>query len=359
MLDKLARIADRFEEITALLSQPEVISDSKRFQSLSKEQAKMASIVDVFQELSSKQSELEDNIKMSKDPEEDPEMREMAKEEVLSLKKNISRLQDEAKILLMPKDPDDEKNTILEIRAGTGGDEAALFVADLYKMYLKFAEQNKWRVEVMSSNSTGIGGFKEIVISIEGKNVYSRLKFEAGTHRVQRVPQTETQGRVHTSAVTVAVLPEAEDVDVEINQIDLRIDTYRSQGAGGQHVNTSDSAIRITHNPTGIVVTCQEERSQLKNKNKAMKHLKAKLYEVQLAAVISEEAEMRKNMVGSGDRSERIRTYNYPQGRITDHRIGLTLYKLEEFMNSGNLNEVVDALVANHQAELLEKQEKM
>jgi peptide chain release factor 1 len=359
MLDKLAKIADRFEELTSLLSQPEVISDSKRFQSLSKEQAKMSGVVEVFQVLSRKQQELDDNISMSKDPEEDPEMREMAKEEVLSLKKEVSQLQDEAKVLLMPKNPDDEKNTILEIRAGTGGDEAALFAADLYRMYLKFAEQNKWRVEVMSSNSTGIGGFKEIVISIEGKNVYSRLKFEAGTHRVQRVPQTETQGRVHTSAVTVAVLPEAEDVDVEINTNDLRIDTYRSQGAGGQHVNTSDSAIRITHNPTGIVVTCQEERSQLKNKNKAMKHLKAKLYEVQLAAVVSEEAELRKSMVGSGDRSERIRTYNYPQGRMTDHRIGLTLYRLEELMSNGDLNDIVDALVSDHQAELLEKQDRM
>lgn len=359
MLEKLAKIADRFEEITALLSQPDVISDSKRFQSLSKEQAKMSGIVEVFQMLSRSQQELEDNIILSQDPEEDPEMREMAKEEVLSLKKEVARLQSEAKILLMPKDPDDEKNTIIEIRAGTGGDEAALFVADLYRMYMKFAEQNKWRVEVMSSNATGIGGFKEIVFSVEGKNVYSRLKFEAGTHRVQRVPQTETQGRVHTSAVTVAVLPEAEDVDVEINPVDLRIDTYRSQGAGGQHVNTSDSAIRITHNPTGIVVTCQEERSQLKNKNKAMKHLKAKLYEVQLEALVTEEAEMRKSMVGSGDRSERIRTYNYPQGRVTDHRIGLTLYKLEELMHSGDLGEIVDALSANHQAELLEKQDQM
>ncbi|MBT4638487.1 MAG: peptide chain release factor 1 [Deltaproteobacteria bacterium] len=359
MLDKLAKIADRFEEITALLSQPEIISDSKRFQSLSKEQAKMASLVDVFQSLTEKHQELEGNIQMSKDPEEDPEMRDMAKEEVLRLKKEISQFQEEAKILLMPKDPDDEKNTILEIRAGTGGDEAALFVADLYRMYLKFAEQKKWRVDVMNSSSTGIGGFKEIVISIEGKSVYSRLKFEAGTHRVQRVPKTETQGRVHTSAVTVAVLPEAEDVDVEVNVNDLRIDTYRSQGAGGQHVNTSDSAIRITHNPTGIVVTCQEERSQLKNKNKAMKHLKAKLYEVQLDAVTTEAAEMRKNMVGSGDRSERIRTYNYPQGRITDHRIGLTLYKLEEMMSSGDLDEVVDALTTNHQAELLDQQDKM
>jgi len=359
MLDKLAKIADRFEEITALLSQPETISDSKRFQNLSKEQAKLAALVDVFQHLTDKQQELEGNIQLSKDPEEDPEMRDLAKEEVLRLKKEISQFQEEAKFLLMPKDPDDEKNTILEIRAGTGGDEAALFVADLYRMYLKFAEQNKWRVDIMNSSPTGIGGFKEIVISIEGKNVYSRLKYEAGTHRVQRVPKTETQGRVHTSAVTVAVLPEAEDVDIEINAIDLRIDTYRSQGAGGQHVNTTDSAIRITHNPTGIVVTCQEERSQLKNKNKAMKHLKAKLYEMQLEAAVTEAAEMRKSMVGSGDRSERIRTYNYPQGRITDHRIGLTLYKLEEMMSNGDLDEIVNALTTNHQAELLEQQDKM
>jgi len=359
MLHKLAKIADRFEEITALLSQPEVISDSKRFQKLSIEQAKMAELVAVFYQLSRKQTELDDNLMISKDPGEDPEMREMAREEVINLKREVARLQEEAKLLLMPKNPDDEKNTILEIRAGTGGEEAALFVADLYRMYLKFAERNRWHVEVVSSHPTGIGGFKEIVLSIEGRNVYSRLKFEAGTHRVQRVPQTETQGRVHTSAVTVAVLPEAEDVDVEINPADLRIDTYRSQGAGGQHVNTSDSAIRITHNPTGIVVTCQEERSQHKNKSKAMKHLKAKLYEVQLAARVSEEAELRKSMVGSGDRSERIRTYNYPQGRVTDHRVGLTLYRLEDLMSSGDLDEIVDALVANHQAELLEKQERM
>lgn len=359
MLGKLAKIADRFEEITALLSQPEVLSDSQRYQKLSKEQAKISAIVEVFHELSRKEKELEENILLSKNPEEDPEMREMAREEIFGLKKEVARLQEQAKVLLMPKNPDDEKNTILEIRAGTGGDEAALFVADLYRMYLKFSEHNKWRVEVVSSNPTGIGGFKEIVISIEGKNVYSRLKFEAGTHRVQRVPQTETQGRVHTSAVTVAVLPEAEDVDVEINPSDLRIDTYRSQGAGGQHVNTSDSAIRITHNPTGIVVTCQDERSQLKNKNKAMKHLRAKLYDVQMAALISQEAEMRKIMVGSGDRSERIRTYNYPQGRVTDHRIGLTLYKLDELMSNGDLDEIVDALAANHQALLLEKHDRM
>ncbi|MCP4754234.1 MAG: peptide chain release factor 1 [Proteobacteria bacterium] len=359
MLDKLAKIADRFEELTALLSHPEVISDSKRFQSLSKEQAKMTPVVEVFQELTRKQQELDDNHQLASDLDEDPEMRELAREEVLRLKEEIAALGDKAKLLLLPRDPDDEKNTILEIRAGTGGNEAALFAADLYKMYLKYAEQNHWKVDTVNSSPTEIGGFKEIAVSIEGKNVFSRLKFEAGTHRVQRVPQTETQGRVHTSAVTVAVLPEAEDVDIEINPSDLRIDTYRSQGAGGQHVNTSDSAIRITHQPTGIVVTCQEERSQLKNKNKAMKHLKAKLYEVQVEAVADEEAQLRKSMVGSGDRSERIRTYNYPQGRITDHRIGLTLYKLEEIMNGGDIGEVVESLIAHHQADLLKSQDKI
>jgi peptide chain release factor 1 len=354
MLEKLARIADRYEEISALLSQPEVISDSKRLQRLSKEQAKIASLATVFQALSQKEKELEENRQLAKDEDEDPEMRAMAREEIDRLKSETDELHKQARVLLLPKDPNDTKNTILEIRAGTGGEEAALFVADLYRMYLRFAEQNGWRVETMHASPTGIGGFKEIVVSIEGKNVYSRLKFEAGTHRVQRIPQTETQGRVHTSAVTVAVLPEADDIDVAINPSDLRIDTYRSQGAGGQHVNTTDSAIRITHLPTGVVVNCQEERSQLKNKNKAMKHLKAKLYEIQAAAAASLEAEQRRDMVGSGDRSERIRTYNYPQGRITDHRIGLTLYRLDELMNSGDIDEIVDALTANHQAEQLE-----
>jgi peptide chain release factor 1 len=353
MLEKLAKIADRFDEITAMLNQPEAIADSRQFQALSKEQSRLLPIVDVFKELTRKEKELEESGRIVKDPEEDPEIRELAKEELHGLRREIGALQEKAKVLLLPKDPDDDKNIILEIRAGTGGEEAALFVADLYRMYLKFAERNKWKTEVMSSSPTGIGGFKEVVISIEGKNVFSRLKFEAGTHRVQRVPVTETQGRVHTSAVTVAVLPEAEDIEVEINPSDLRIDTYRSQGAGGQHVNTSDSAIRITHLPTNIVVTCQEERSQLKNKNKAMKHLKAKLYEVQLADAANEEARLRKNMVGSGDRSERIRTYNFPQGRITDHRIAVSLYKLEEIINNGDISQLVDALMANHQADLL------
>jgi len=356
MLDKLAEITSRYDEITSLLSQPEVISDNKRFQSLSKEQAKMLPVVEVFHEIDKKQQELEDNNQLASDPDEDQEMRDLAKEEIYRLKDEIESLSEKAKVLLLPRNPDDEKNTIVEIRAGTGGNEAALFVADLYKMYMKFAELNQWKTGIVNVSPTEIGGYKEIAVSIEGKNVYSRLKFEAGTHRVQRVPQTETQGRVHTSAVTVAVLPEAEDIDIAIKNNDLRIDTYRSQGAGGQHVNTSDSAIRITHLPTGIVVTCQEERSQLKNRNKAMKHLKAKLYEKKLEEAASEEAELRKNMIGSGDRSERIRTYNYPQGRITDHRIGLTLYRLEEILTGGDLNEVVDSLTAHQQADLLKAQ---
>ena len=353
MFEKLAKISDRYEEIMALLAQPDNISDSRKFQQLSKEQAKIEPIVAAFQALKQKQEELGDNEVMANDSEEDPEVRALAREEVAKLKKEVEELEHQARILLLPKDPDDEKNCILEIRAGTGGEEAALFAADLFRMYSRFAELNRWKLEVVNSNPTGIGGFKEIVASIEGKSVFSRLKFEAGTHRVQRVPATETQGRVHTSAVTVAVLPEAEDIDIEVHMSDLKIDTYRSQGAGGQHVNTTDSAIRITHMPTGIVVTCQEERSQIKNRAKAMKHLKAKLYEQELEAATTEEAELRKSMVGSGDRSERIRTYNFPQGRITDHRINLSLYKLEEVLNNGDINEIIDALAANQQADLL------
>jgi len=356
MIDKLAKIADKFEEITALLSQPEIINDSKKLQNLAKEQAKILPIYDLFQVLNQKSIELSENTQMAGDSEEDPEMRELAKAEAITLTKEIEKLNQDAQILLLPKNPDDDKNTILEIRAGIGGDEAGLFVADLFRMYQKFAELNKWKLEVMNSSVTGIGGFKEIVVSIEGKNVFSRLKFEMGNHRVQRVPATETQGRVHTSAVTVAVLPESEDIDIEINTADLKVDTYRSQGAGGQHVNTTDSAIRITHVPTGVVVTCQEERSQIKNRAKAMKHLKAKLYEIQIEAAQTEEAELRKKMVGSGDRSERIRTYNYPQGLVTDHRIGLKLYKLDSIINGGDIDCIIDPLTAHQQAELLKNQ---
>ncbi len=354
MLDKLAKIADKYEELTALLASPEVIGDSRRLQDLSKEQAKIQPIFELFRKLTDKQRELEDNAPLV----DDPEMRDLARDEIKRLKEEIDTLNSKAQLLLLPKDPDDEKSTILEIRAGTGGGEAALFVADLYRMYQKFAELNGWKFESMDSHATEIGGFKEIAVSVEGKNVFSRLKYEAGTHRVQRVPVTETQGRVHTSAVTVAVLPEADDIDIALSQTDLRIDTYRSQGAGGQHVNTTDSAIRITHIPTGVVVTCQAERSQIKNRAKAMKHLKAKLYEIQVEAATSEAAQRRKKMVGTGDRSERIRTYNYPQGRITDHRIGLTLYKLDEIMGGGDINCFVDPLTAHHQADLLKTETK-
>ncbi|MDH5559252.1 MAG: peptide chain release factor 1 [Deltaproteobacteria bacterium] len=353
MLEKLASIADRYQELTDALSQPQVTEDLNRFRDLSREQSKLQPLVELFEELRQQQKELDENILISKDTSEDPEIRDMAKAEIPALKESISQLEENARILLLPKNPDDEKSIILEIRAGTGGDEAALFVADLYRMYSRFAEQNRWKVEVIESHATGIGGFKEISVSIEGKDVYGQLKFEAGTHRVQRVPSTETQGRVHTSAVTVAVLPEADDIEIEINPADLRVDTYRAQGAGGQHVNTTDSAIRITHVPTGIVVSCQEERSQHKNRSKALKHLKAKLYEVQLQQTMDDEAKLRKSMVGSGDRSERIRTYNYPQGRITDHRIGLTVYRLEEIMGTGEIKEIVESLITSHQANLL------
>ena len=356
MLDKLARIADRYEEVSALLERPEVVGNTKKLQELSKEQAKLSPIYKLFNRLKKATEELEGNQAILADPKEDPEMKEMAKSELPDLKKAVEALEKEAQILLLPKDPDDDKNVILEIRAGTGGDEAGLFAGDLLRMYQKFAEANRWKVELLDASPAPQGGFKEVSLSIEGGHVFARMKFEAGTHRVQRVPSTETQGRIHTSACTVAILPEATEVEVQINLADLRIDTYRSSGAGGQHVNKTDSAIRITHLPTGLVVQCQDERSQTKNKSRAMKHLQAKLYEQQAAAQSSELAALRKNMVGSGDRSERIRTYNYPQGRITDHRIGLTLYNLSEVMNSGDINEIVDALASDQQADLLKSQ---
>ncbi len=358
MLDRLAPLFSRFEELNALLSSPTVLGDSQRLQKLSKEQAKLAPLAQLYQELHQVSEDLAGNQAIANDPAEDPEMREMAKGEIPSLKKRLEALQQEAQLALLPKDPDDDKNIILEIRAGTGGEEAALFTANLFRMYQRFAEKKGWKIEVLDINETDLGGFKEIVASIEGNNIYAKMKFESGTHRVQRVPATETQGRVHTSACTVAVLPEAQEVEVDINPVDLKIDTYRSSGAGGQHVNTTDSAIRITHLPSGVVVQCQEERSQIKNRAKAMKYLAAKLYEIQAETSRNEEAALRKSMVGSGDRSERIRTYNYPQGRVTDHRIGLTLYRLEEIMSNGDLGEIIDALAADHQAKLLQQEAK-
>jgi len=350
MFAKIREIETRFEDLETALSQPEIIRDQKRYQKHLKEHGRLAPIVDRYRRYKSVQDEIDQNRPLLEDP--DAEMRNLAKEEIETLQSEISELEQDLKRLLVPKDPYDEKNIILEIRAGTGGDEAALFAADLFKMYVRYAEEKGWKTEILSQSSTGIGGFKEIIVLIEGQDVYSRLKHDSGIHRVQRVPETETQGRIHTSAVTVAVLPEAEDVDVEIQTEDLRIDVYRSSGHGGQHVNVTDSAVRITHLPTGLVVTCQDEKSQHKNKAKAMKVLRSRLLDAQRAEQQSKISEARRNMVGSGDRSEKIRTYNFPQGRISDHRIGLTLYKLDGIL-AGQLDLILDPLMTHFQAEAL------
>ena len=339
MLQKIKEIEDRFELLETELARPEIIRNQKIYQSYSKEHGHLSPIIAVFRKYRSTQEEIEESRPLLDDP--DPEMKQLAREEIESLQSDISQLEVDLKLLLLPKDPNDDKNIILEIRAGTGGEEAALFAADLLRLYLRYAELNGWKTEILGQNATGIGGFKEVIILITGRRVYSRLKHESGVHRVQRVPETETQGRIHTSAVTVAILPEAEEVDVEINPEDLRVDTYRSSGHGGQHVNVTDSAVRITHNPTGMVVTCQDEKSQHKNKAKAMKVLRSRLLDLQQAEQQSKISEERRNMVGSGDRSERIRTYNFPQGRVTDHRIGLTLYKLEEILQ-GHLDMILE-----------------
>jgi peptide chain release factor 1 len=354
MFDKINEIEDRYSLLESELSRPDIFKDQKTYQKYTKEHSQLAPIVNIYREYTTVCEEIEGNRSLLNDS--DPEMRKLAKEEMESLLSRKEELESELKILLLPKDPNDEKNIILEIRAGTGGDEAALFVADLLRSYLKYAEINKWKTEILSQSMIGIGGYKEIIVLIEGDDVYSRLKFESGVHRVQRVPETETQGRIHTSAITVAVLPEAEEVDVEIDTDDLRIDTYRSSGRGGQHVNVTDSAVRITHLPTGIVVACQDERSQHKNKAKAMKVLRSKLLDAQETEQHSKISQERKSMVGSGDRSERIRTYNYPQGRVTDHRIGLTLYKLEDVMQ-GELDLVIDPLITHFQTEALKGEE--
>ncbi|MBF0286875.1 MAG: peptide chain release factor 1 [SAR324 cluster bacterium] len=353
MLDKLKGIKERYEQLTHTLSQPETLSDQAQYRQLSKEHAELTELAATYDEYSALQAELESNQEMANDPDEDTEIREMAQQEIETLSKKIAVIQDKARLLLLPKDPDDSRDTILEIRAGTGGEEAALFAYDLFRMYTKYAELKRWRVGIIEQHGTDIGGFKEVILSIEGKNVYSRLKFESGVHRVQRIPKTETQGRVHTSAATVAVMPEVEEVDVEINPNDIRTDVYRSSGPGGQSVNTTDSAVRITHIPTGLIVTCQNEKSQLKNKNQALKVLRARLYEKELAEQQSSTAEQRKSMIGSGDRSERIRTYNFPQGRLTDHRVNLTLYQLDSIL-LGNIDPVIDALVTHNQAQLLQ-----
>ncbi len=350
MLGKLQELEEKYSQIEQEMSDPEVISDQKRFQKIAKEHSDLTPVIQAFREYKAVNKEIEENRELLSDS--DPEIAEMARAELEELEARKGELEERIKVLLLPKDPNDERNVLLEIRAGTGGDEAALFAADLFRMYSRYAERNGWRVEILSEHSTGIGGFKEIVAMISGERVYSRLKYESGTHRVQRVPETETQGRIHTSAVTVAVLPEADAVDVEIDPGDLRIDVYRASGAGGQHVNKTESAVRITHIPSGIVVQCQDERSQHKNKAKAMKVLYARLLDQKAQEQTEHITEERRQMVGTGDRSGRIRTYNFPQGRITDHRIGLTLYKLEQVMD-GDLNEIIDALGTHYQAQAL------
>jgi peptide chain release factor 1 len=354
MFASLEDVVDRFQEVEGLLSDPAVISDQKRYRELTKEHADLTEVVGVYSKYKQVCSDIEGNRELLQDS--DPEMKELAKAELPELEEQQAQLEEELKLLMLPKDPNDDKNIILEIRAGTGGDEAALFAADLFRMYSRYADRNRWKVEMMSVSETDGGGFKEVVALISGERVYSRLKFESGTHRVQRVPETETQGRIHTSACTVAVLPEAEDVDIDINPADIRTDLYRASGAGGQHVNKTESAVRLTHIPTGVVVACQDEKSQHKNKAKAMKVLKSRIYDQMMAEQNAAMAADRKNQVGSGDRSERIRTYNYPQGRCTDHRIGLTLYKLDAIMQ-GDVDEIIEALITDQQAAQMSQQE--
>lgn len=354
MFANLEDVVDRFREVEGLLSDPAIVSDQKRYRELAKEHADLSGVVRVYGQYRQVCSDVEGNRELLQD--NDPEMKELAKAELPELEEQQAALEEELRLLLIPKDPNDEKNIILEIRAGTGGDEAALFAADLFRMYSRYADRNRWKVEMMNTSETDGGGFKEVVALISGERVYSRLKFESGTHRVQRVPDTETQGRIHTSACTVAVLPEVEDVDIEINPADLRIDLYRASGAGGQHVNKTESAVRLTHIPTGVVVSCQDGKSQHKNKAQALKVLKSRIFDQMLAEQQAEMAADRKTQVGSGDRSERIRTYNYPQGRCTDHRIGLTLYKLDAIMQ-GDVDEIIDALITDQQASQMSQQE--
>ncbi|ALZ83175.1 peptide chain release factor 1 [Pseudomonas oryzihabitans] len=351
LLHKLDGLQDRFEELTALLGDAEVISDQTQFRAYSKEYAELEPVSQAFIEYRKVQADLEGAQALLKDS--DPDLREMAEEEVTSAKARLQELEDELQRMMLPRDPNDGRNVFLEIRAGTGGDEAAIFAGDLFRMYSRYAERQGWRLEVLSENEGEHGGFKEVIARVEGDSVYAKLKFESGAHRVQRVPETESQGRIHTSACTVAVLPEPDEQQaIEINPADLRVDTYRSSGAGGQHVNKTDSAVRITHLPTGIVVECQEERSQHKNRAKAMAWLSAKLNDQQDAAAHKEMSDTRRLLVGSGDRSERIRTYNFPQGRVTDHRINLTLYSLGEVVN-GDVQQVIDPLLQEYQADQL------
>lgn len=348
MFDKLELLVEKFEELEKKIIDPEIMKDMNVWQKLAKEHGDMKPIVEKYREYSKHKKELEENKEMLKESLDD-EMKELVKEEISELEDSIEKEEQDLKILLLPKDPNDEKNVFMEVRAGTGGDEAGLFAEDLLRMYRMFADKQKWKTEIMSISEQGVGGIKEVVFLVKGHGAYSKLKYESGVHRVQRVPATESSGRIHTSAATVAVLPEVEDVDVVINQNDLRIDVYRASGNGGQCVNTTDSAVRITHIPTGVVVTCQDEKSQLKNKDKAMKILKSRLYEKYQEEQNKDIADARKSQIGSGDRSERIRTYNFPQGRVTDHRINMTIYQLDSFLN-GDISEMIDALITSDQA---------
>lgn len=353
MFDRLEDTLVRFEELLSMLSEPDVANDPKRFQKLMKEQADLAPIVEAYKEYKENKQNIEDSLAMLQE-ESDEELRELAKEELAESKEKVEELEQKLKILLLPKDPNDDKNVIVEIRAGAGGDEAALFAAEIYRMYVHYAESKRWKVETMDVEEIGIGGMKYVSFMVTGQGAYSLLKYESGVHRVQRVPETESGGRIHTSTITVAVMPEAEEVDVQIDDKDIRIDVCRASGAGGQCVNTTDSAVRLTHIPTGIVIYSQTEKSQIQNKAKAFALLRTKLYDLEQQKAHDAEAELRKSQVGTGDRSEKIRTYNFPQGRVTDHRINLTLYKLDKIMN-GDIQEIIDACIAADQAAKLAK----
>jgi peptide chain release factor 1 len=353
MFDKLEDLLIRYQELEQELMSQDIMNDQNRYRRLRKEHADLTDIVEKYQEYKTTQKNIEDSLSIL-DEENDEEMRELAKEELNDCKQKLEKIEEELKILLLPKDPNDEKNVIVEIRGGAGGDEAALFAAELYRMYVMYAERNRWKIDVMNLNENGIGGFKEVVFMVIGKGAYSKLKYESGVHRVQRVPVTESGGRIHTSTATVAIMPEAEEVDVELDLNDCKFDVFRSSGNGGQCVNTTDSAVRLTHIPTGIVISCQDEKSQLKNKDKAIRVLRSKLYEIEMEKAQSAEAEARRSQVGTGDRSEKIRTYNFPQGRVTEHRIKLTIYQIDDVMN-GNLDEIIDSLIAADQAAKLTK----
>ena len=348
MFDKLEDLLVRFQEIEDEMMSPDVVNDQNNYRKLRKEHADLSEIVEKYKEYKAAQQSIEDSLAMLEE-ESDEELREMAKDELQECKQRLPKIEEELKVLLLPKDPNDEKNVIVEIRGGAGGDEAALFAAELYRMYVMYAERNRWKIDMMNLNENGIGGYKEVIFMINGKGAYSKLKYESGVHRVQRVPVTESGGRIHTSTSTVAIMPEAEEVDVELDLNDCKFDVFRSSGNGGQCVNTTDSAVRLTHIPTGIVISCQDEKSQLKNKDKAIRVLRAKLYDLELEKAQNAEAEARKSQVGTGDRSEKIRTYNFPQGRVTDHRINLTIYQIDKVMN-GDLDILLDSLIAADQA---------